>query len=904
MIEYMGKTMCISQEAAAMDKGKLLRSWLLVWIVMTVVFLGLYHPFLFGGQMYAYTDVGADTVDQYLPVMVYETNRLREGIFHGYDLQYGPGRYTGGYLLKYLNPVNLPILLLGENHLPIALLISLYLKYVFIALLALLFFQRLLKNEKAAAVCSLLWTFSGYAVLWGQHYHFLNAILAFTAAMLGFQLYLEGSRYRVLAIPAVALLALTSYYHLYIACFFFLGYGLLWLGCAGAKPLEIVKKAGFFLLMMIPALCVAGEYLLPAMANFFSSARVGQVASGAKVPMFYSRDNLMAYLARFLSNDLIGTGDGFLGPTNYYECAILHVSILSLFALGWHLTGKHRWKTLLITLGCSLALCMPAVSRLLVFSTTAQRWTYLICFVQVIAIGFCLKELIAGWGEKDTRKRAFWALVPADLILLGMGVILYRYHMQTGGWLLQPGACKLLTVTVLAYHGLLLLAGKWHKCAFVLLTVTVTAELIAGNYACVNDRQRPTVAQWYEGMYYDGTREAVEWIRSRDDGLYRINKTYSSVDDCDSMIQDYYGLSVYNSTSVAELLELAGSFGYGEAGNHVRFDGRDLLANTMLGVKYVIARRGEEMNPVYYEQVYENETHIIYENRFWLGFGYLYEQEGEPGSVLADTSVETALNLSGTCYRTGAPAGADRTESSAVDLLPELVSQVNCSVQQGQTLIVTGTDLGMQLVFDVPKLPENTLVAGIRMEMTAEDPAAACLLTAAAGEEFDENRYDVVYYPGGTGVYCLDALTDTLPDRLRVDLSWVPQRITVSSLELILVDEARLQSNLSRLRETGVTDMVQTGNAFVCTVSNTADNGAMLCLPLIYSDRWKAFVDGQAVETVNLNGGLVGLELAPGVHQVQLEYVNGWYAAGIGVSILSIVLLSASLYRFFRRKKQ
>ena len=83
MIEYMGITMHLSQEAAAMDKRKLLRSGFLVWIVMTAVFLGLYHPFLFSGRMYAYTDVGADTVDQYLPVMVYETNRLREGILQG-----------------------------------------------------------------------------------------------------------------------------------------------------------------------------------------------------------------------------------------------------------------------------------------------------------------------------------------------------------------------------------------------------------------------------------------------------------------------------------------------------------------------------------------------------------------------------------------------------------------------------------------------------------------------------------------------------------------------------------------------------------------------------------------------------------------------------------------------------
>ena len=32
-----------------------------------------------GGKMYAYSDIGADTIDQYLPVMVYETEMIREG---------------------------------------------------------------------------------------------------------------------------------------------------------------------------------------------------------------------------------------------------------------------------------------------------------------------------------------------------------------------------------------------------------------------------------------------------------------------------------------------------------------------------------------------------------------------------------------------------------------------------------------------------------------------------------------------------------------------------------------------------------------------------------------------------------------------------------------------------------
>lgn len=88
--------------------------------------------------MYACCDVGSDTVDQYLPNICYETELIRSGELEGYQLSYGFGKYVAGLLLEYLNPVNLPLLLLGQSNLPAALMLSLYLKYVLICLFALL----------------------------------------------------------------------------------------------------------------------------------------------------------------------------------------------------------------------------------------------------------------------------------------------------------------------------------------------------------------------------------------------------------------------------------------------------------------------------------------------------------------------------------------------------------------------------------------------------------------------------------------------------------------------------------------------------------------------------------------------------------------------------------------------
>ena len=786
---------------------------------------------------------------------------------------------------------------MGENHLHIALLISLYLKYALICLFALLFFLRVLKYEKAAAVCALLWTFSGYAVLWGQHYHFLTAILGFTVAVWGFQLYLDGSRWRFLAVPAVAVLAVTSYYHLYIACFFFLIYGIVWLSCRGEKPGAIAKKAGGFVLYMIPVLLLAGETVLPAVFNFLSSARVSQVTSSASVPLVYEPKVLVAYAARLLSNDLIGTGDGFRGPTNYYECAILHVSVLFLFALCYLLTGPKKGRVLLIAGGCVLALCLPVVSRILVFSTTAQRWTYLLAFAQVIAIGLCLSDVMRTWGSARCRRRMGLALLMADGLLAVLLGALVMCHIYTGGWLLNRKACGILVLTVGIYHLVFFLAGKKKLPAFALLSVAVAAELLLGNYACVNDRQTVPVEQWYGSMYYDGSRDAVQWIAGYDEGLYRVSKTEPAVNDCDPLIQGYRGVSVYNSTNAAELVALANSFGYNQAGNHVRFEGTDLLSNTMLGVKYVIAGAEESLNPAYYEKLYENATHAVYENRFWLGFGYLYSQQTDKASALAGTGLERAVELSRAYYLTGEEGGEGAHTPVTLDLLPHLVSGENCVWETAGELVVTGTGTGMQLVFDVPAVPEGMLAAGIRLEMDAAASAAVCLMTAAGDTPFDASRYDIVYYPAGSGVYWLDALTDTNPDRVRLDLSWIPQTIRLTGVELVLVEEAVLRRNLTALQETAVTDMDRDGNTLRCQTRVDEPGGAMLCVPLLYSGNWSVTVDGQPAQAVSINGGLVGVPLSQGTHSVAFSYVNAHYGMGLALSGLAALSFIAFLYQ-------
>lgn len=877
------------------NKG--LKICLLSLLVMTIIFCGLYHQFLFGGQLYAYYDVGADTIDQYLPVTVYEVDALREGRDGTYDLGFGLGRYCSGLLAKYLNPENIPFLLFGEGQLHVAVLLSTYLKYVMICVFSLLFFRKLLKHDGVAVICALLWTFSGYAVLWGQHYQFLTAILAFTVAVYGFQLFLDGGRYAFLSVFAIAYLAKTSYYHLYITCFFFLIYGVTYLYMRGYRVCHILKKVGVFIPVLVLAVCIAGFAIIPALSGFFSSSRMNQVsASFGENPIFYSPYVIISFLTRIFSNNLIGVGDTFYGPVNYYECAILSVSILFLFSLAYFMQHKY-WKRFLgLTVVCTLLLCMPRVSKLLIFTDNAQRWTYLLCFAQVIGIGFALADVFRNWNTEGFWKKMLRSVVIMDVLLAVAFIFLNKVNAVTGGWYIDGGTKKLIIAIALMYHLALLCMIPGKKCYWIFLAA-VTIELVASNYATINQRGIVSVDQWNNELYHDGTKNVIQWIKHQDDSLYRINKTYKSYGCNDPLIQDYNGMSVYHSTNSSSLLHLARSYDYKDAGNWLRFDGNDLMANTMLGVKYVITQSGMTMDEQYYEKVYEDGTFEVYENKNWLGFGYLYHQS-IPGSAMVDrTKMERFGLLSEYYYLTDeSQQSSPETPvvSESVDLLPSLEEYANCEpAQENGTVFVGDSEEDMKLFFKVPQLRDTQQIAGVRLEIEAQTGTQVTL--SALMESGDENmlQCDTEHADPGRHVLYLDNMITEPIQSLALSVGKEAQKIEIVSIQLRLIDRQKLRQNLDMRRNHCVTDLIQTKNTFTATVQNPQEDAAMLCIPLIYDRKWIARVDGTEVDVNNINGGLVGIGIPTGTHEIEVVYKNHDNQYGMAISACAVVVCLA-----------
>lgn len=84
------------------------------------------------------------------------------------------------------------------------------------------------------------------------------------------------------------------------------------------------------------------------------------------------------------------------------------------------------------------------------------------------------------------------------------------------------------------------------------------------------------------------------------------------------------------------------------------------------------------------------------------------------------------------------------------------------------------------------------------------------------------------------------------------------------------------------------------------------DTKKILCLSLLYSDGWTAYVDGEKTELLKVNTMYMGLELDPGTHEIELRYRTPGVAAGLVLtvsgSVLTVVLWCYSGIREKRQK--
>ncbi|MBQ7564562.1 MAG: YfhO family protein [Lachnospiraceae bacterium] len=392
----------------------------------------------------------------------------------------------------------------------------------------------------------------------------------------------------------------------------------------------------------------------------------------------------------------------------------------------------------------------------------------------------------------------------------------------------------------------------------------------------------------YDMSKYTGflaeTGELVDYVRDRDDGLYRLEKYYRRSNN-DAMMFGYKGLSHFSSCETGQAKEFMGTLGFRNNGNWAYYgeEGSTAFADALMGVKYLITQYDEIGKP--YKKLWHNDKEhgkqFVYQNPFALPFAFAMTEE-------ADTL--SAAEYDHFQYQ-NAIAGAFTGNEHAIYRSVSKVTLVTDNITESEGTF-RKTD------------PEKE--AFVEYTFTADSRDFIYMYLSAPG--LQETRVEVnglekqpYFTEYGWNIRGLGHFTPGEEVRLRLYLE--QEEIIIDGVEFYYENV----EELSRWYEDAVTSPSQ-----VTELASSKLNGSVeaartadrLVFSIPYDKRWTVRVDGKKADTFEVMDGLLAVSLSPGQHEFTLRYMPLGFVVGLPVTIVCLILFCGLIrMRYVRRDR-
>lgn len=863
----------------------------ILFLLITFMFLILFNKFVFRDYVYVYNvnDVGSDTINSYYPILGGMSNMLHAGNFDIFSLKSGLGTDLS-YLYSYFcNPFDLIAILFPLDKLHIGILLGTYLKLITIAFVSFGFFMRIFKNHKSALISTLSWTFCSYILIWGQHYVFCTNMMNFTIFMYLLQRWLMGSKKHLfILIPFMSFFLINSYYFFYISGIFGACYVMVysWMKQENFKQISIwvLKLAGSALLAMM----IGMFFFLPIILTFLASPRVDVLNAGF-LDYFkpYSIQVYITNFARFLNSDLIGGGFTipYTGSSNYYEAAFLSSSMLAIYAILYEtFFSKHHRKKLVIFILFLILLSLPIFTYMLVFNPMAQRWTFVLLFLNSLCIGDLHNKVIL---EKNNRIAKYIGCI--GLTVFAMLVLILKFAESKGVVKVNDTILVLITVFMLFYF-LILINDKFkvyqkEKLIFSVIIV----ELIVMNYNAINDRSILKTND-FKNKYFDGTMQATQYLSESDPSLYRVKRTYDSVSLNDSLIQNFNGYNSYSSVTNSNLWNTAINYMgvWNGNSNYVYFN--NSLFQSMMGGKYILSKHEIDND----ELLKKVGNIYIYKDQLQMPFGYMYDKQIPNNNDYTSMSEFEKIKSLVSGFVANKDFGFDKVQGNIpnkdLNILSDFKFAANCKVKN-KGMDVIGSSDDMQLYYPLDKTmntmkkPVNSLKATFT---SAVDSTIQFYFDT--GSSFSEAESVKIPYRKGKNTIEIPLDNYKNIKAVRIDPSEVKQNIKMQSLDFIFINKEVFSKDIQKLKENGVKNASFKNSTYTGSVVNNSNKDKMLQVPITYSNNWQATIDGKHAEVQNINNGFIGVLIPSGEHEIIIRYRIPFTSISLSITCLGVLL--------------
>ena len=410
--------------------------------------------------------------------------------------------------------------------------------------------------------------------------------------------------------------------------------------------------------------------------------------------------------------------------------------------------------------------------------------------------------------------------------------------------------------------------------------------------------------------YMTEMRNVVDKIEQKDDGFYRMEKTFART-VCDPMGMGFAGISHSSSTMNTPALLMLHSLGYGYGGNYTSYNGSTYVNDMLFNIKYLISKDNDLFSS--YCPTNINNVPSLY------NLTDQYKITDDAGEDVSTGNVYVYEN----------PYAASNAYMSDESVLTLSLSNDNVFENQNRFIsAVTGVtkDCLVPLEYDQPdsvNLARENLTDGTTRYFHAEDEAAECHIDYVVDMKEDgplymylptsyERKCNVWYYDeeeylkavdetGGEPVmdfagsyfegddYRILNFGDySKGDKIRIRITVITEAFWKEPC-FYTMDKSAFETAAATLNDNAMNITDHGDRSFEGTV--TARKGQVLLTTVPYESGWTIKIDGEKVEPKKaVDGALIAIEIPEGEHTVSMSFLPGYFIFSILISILGLLV--------------
>ncbi len=884
------------------------RTMMLLLLITAAGCLFVFHNYILGNQVLVFSDGGSDTKEQYM--MWYDgiVNMLRSGGITAWDFHNGMGASI--YNLNLFNPFLWVIYLIGTafgpEKIPYCMVYLLMAEILLAGQTCYLMLSERTYSERAKLLASFMYAFSGYLLVWGQHYS-LGGILVLLPLLLVF---IERSMYRRRALFGVAgmmgLIILNGYYQGYMVAF---GVGIYvtirTLLFDEGQMQEKLKRFGTIALTMAFGLLIGMVNLLPSLITVQTSERLDSDYSLIRRLMINTRlwdkEYLRTLLYRIFGTNLQGQGNFFLGYRNYYEAVQMFFSVLFIILLFQYAATIHRRNLSIkqkLSLYLGMVICVFAVVikvGSMPFNAFAYPFTRHVFLMLPFFAMLSAQVLTQLFDDSGLYSRA--ALLAAGLVC---GAVYIKAYMNYGEAMYETnalilGSCAVGSVVIIA----LMRRGKLEKnTAWLLLGGALFISTASDGGLTVRYRWAVSKldTQYFQNTYEGDTIEALNWISEQDDGWYRVEKDYyTAAKFLEAMAQNYDGVSTYNSTQTGGSLQFVDDLwpqlltGYDRSHDNFKNSVHEDAMASLVGVKYLLS-------------LWDTPPADNYELLHQIGEVYIYR----------NTAVENPVQFF-TKTLQGTDFDRNKQDLDIWNLLTEVM--ITETDTEGQLSNVQMREYEKTELFDIFDASE------VDCEEVTEDADGPVMSFIGAGavslhveelEEYervwteftidsDSSAPLMIYVGDDRGVDYLNKTSDDyvleIPagtEQIVVRPEDVQEPYTIRNLHFYGTRKKTVLASSSASDLAQITAVKDEASSSVSGTIEAAEDGyVMLAIP--YQTGWSIEVDGEEAEIISGDYAFMAFKVSEGSHTFRAVYHIPLFTVSAVITVGSFLIWLAGL---------